>query len=762
MRQQWRSHASHVYGQDAIVQAAPAGRFEQAQEQLAWMRDMLDFLGLGEDLPAGDLPDIRALLPAAACPGAWLEGRQLLAVAIIIEQVKHLRQALLRAPPDNRLLAMGQALDLPLTLGTQICHSLDEEGQVRDQAAADLAQIRRHMQQLRGDIQRILHTLLNRAHLADVWQERLITLRSERYVLPLRASHRGRVKGPVHDRSASGETLFIEPLEVLELNNQLVALQLDERQAVIRVLCQLTAAVHMETPTLVALLDTLGRLDALRAGALLAQRYDGQVPSLDRAPRFDLQQLRHPLLCLQKNVQAITPNHVHIGAADRQWIISGPNTGGKTVLIKSVGLAHLMAYLGLPIPAQGHCGWFQQILTVIGDEQSVEHNLSTFSSQLLRLRTVLEQADDNSLVLLDELGSGTDPDEGGALGVAIAETLLQRHSICLISTHLVAIKHYAANRPGVRMASMRFDPERLQPTHQLQIDVSGESHAIDIAQTLCLPEAIISAARQHLQSQQSAVDKLLRERDRILAEAGQARQQAETARQAAAQMQAEAELARTAAQAAQARAYQEAQQAWQDTLGEARQQVKQRIRALKQTRDTSAVMQQLDALDAHIQAQAPQSTASAVASDLPAVGATGLFLPYRLTATVLEVDAKQQRICVDLRGKPVWGRVDQFQAQPGLQMPANTGGVSTHSVASDGLQLDLRGQRHAEAEQNLLRFIDDAQVRNHSQVRILHGTGNGVLAQMVRDTLRHDPRIATLRMARPEQGGGGVTEVTLK
>lgn len=726
------------------------------------MQDLLDFQRLGEDLPAGDLPDIRPLLQEAAIPGAWLEGRQLLAVASIIDQIRDLRHSLLRAPPDNRLLALGQGLSAPVALANHIRRCLDEDGQVRDQASDALASVRREIQQQRGEVQRLLQGLLNRAHLAEAWQERLITLRNERYVLPLRASHRGRVKGPVHDRSASGETLFIEPLEVLELNNQLIGLHLAERQEVMRVLRELTAALQAEADALKPLLDTLGRLDALRAGALLARRYDGQVPTLQAVPGFDLQQLRHPLLCLQHGSQTVTPNALRMDPEHRQWIISGPNTGGKTVLIKATGLVHLMAWLGLPIPASGVCGWFDQVLTVIGDAQSVEHNLSTFSSQLLRLNMVLQAANAQSLVLLDELGSGTDPDEGGALGVAIAEALLHSGAICLISTHLVAIKHYAVARPGVRIASMRFDAVQLKPAYQLQMDISGDSHAIDIAQTLRLPGAIIDRARQHLHQQQSAVDRLLRERDHILAEAEQARTQAQIDRISAEQMQAEARQALDAASAAQVRAYSEAQREWQDTLREAKQQVKQRIQTLKSARDTSAVSQQLNALDQQISAQAPPIPADTTSDGLPPIGATGLFLPYRLPATVLEIDPKQQRIRVDMRGKLVWGRIDQFQPQAGLQVPKADAGVSTHSAVSESLQLDLRGQRYEEAEQNLLRFVDNAHVRNHLQLRILHGTGNGVLASMVRQVLRHDPRIAELRMARPEQGGAGVTEITLK
>ncbi|MFZ5613479.1 MAG: endonuclease MutS2 [Pseudomonadota bacterium] len=761
LRAHWLEHVSHCYGRDHVAVLQPAATLASARERLHWSEALLDLQRLGEDLPAHALPDIRPHLSAAQRPGAWLEAGDLLDVRVVLDALRDYRAALERAAPENPLRALGQQLQAPAALAERLRQSLDEDGQVRDQASPDLARLRRQIQSTRREIRSLLQQLLGRGDLADAWQEQLVTLRAERYVLPLRATHKGRVKGIVHDRSASGETLFIEPLDVIDLNNQLITQQQDERAEVVRILRALTAAVGEAAPALLPMLTEVGRLDGVRAGLLLARGYGGELPEIDARPAFDLRTLRHPLLCLQLGLGQVMPADLALGEALRQLIVTGPNTGGKTVLLKSVGLVHAMAYLGLPIPARGRCGWFGRILTVIGDEQSIEHNLSTFSAQLLRLRLVLEQADADSLVLLDELGSGTDPREGGALGTAVAEALCQRNSLSLITTHLEALKHYALNRPGVQVASMHFDVEALRPTHQLQLGRSGESHAIDIAQRLALPEEITGRARVLLQEQESAVDRLVRERDRILNEAADARQSAAAAEAAAAAAWQAAEADRQAAAAARERAYEEARREWQDTLGQARRQVKQRIQQLKTGRDTTGAAQSLNELDARFQGKKP-ATRPQQPSRLPQPGDVGLFHPYRLPATVLQVDVEHNRIQVSARGKQLWGRLDQFEPKSGLQLPKEerTATVS-RPTAEPRLQLDLRGQRRDEAEENLLRYLDEARAHGLTQVSILHGTGNGVLAEMVRAVLRADPRVKSFAMARPERGGAGVTELEL-
>ncbi|MEK8089913.1 endonuclease MutS2 [Thermithiobacillus plumbiphilus] len=762
LRTYWLALASHVYGRNHIAARQLATSFEEAETGLRWTAAFMDFRRAGEDLPAQELPDIQPLLQAAQRPGAWLDAADLLAVVQVLQALRDYRQALLRAEPETLIQQLASRFDLPTNLAERLRQSLDEDGQIKDQASTELARVRRQIQATRREIRRILQGLLGRGDLAEAWQEQLITLRAERYVLPVRTSHKGRVRGIVHDRSASGETLFVEPLDTIELNNQLIAQQQEERVELIRILQDLTALLGESAPLLEARLADIAQLDGLRAGALLGERYRGELPELAPQPAFALRELRHPLLCLQLGVEQVVPTDLSLGEHKRQLIITGPNTGGKTVLLKSVGLIHAMSYLGLPVPARGRCGWFPRILTVIGDEQSIALNLSTFSAQLLRLREALDHASQDSLVLLDELGSGTDPREGGALGTAITEALRDRGSLSLVTTHLDALKHYALRESATEIASMRFDVEALRPTYQLQLGISGESHAIDIAQRLNLPDSITRRARVLLQEQESEAERLVRERDQILNQAEAARQDAQSALSAAENQRRQAEQDAEQAAAERDRAYEETLREWNQTLQEARSQVNSRIRQLKHGRDTAGANETLKQMDK--QFQRPARPASPQTKRQPQAGDSGIFHPYRLPATVLQVDEAHDRIQVDVRGKQLWGRLAQFEPRAGAQnqTPKPVAASVSLPAADPVLQLDLRGQRREQALQNLLNYLDDANTHGLRQISILHGTGNGVLAEMVRDLLRQDPRVLRFGLARPEQGGAGVTEVELQ
>lgn len=761
LRTAWLAHASHPYGRDHIDTIAPAFSTPEAAARLRWTGAVLDLHRLGADLPSRALPDIRPPLSLAQRPGAWLEGRDLLDILDVLQAMREYRQAL--SGPDHPALLREAGDRLPpcQELLDSLQNSLDTEGRIQDHASPELTRIRRGMHHTRRDIRKTLQALLNRGDLADAWQESLVTLRGDRYVLPLRASHKTRVKGIIHDRSASGETLFIEPLDVLELNNLLTTQEQEERAELTRILQALTDAAGRAAPALLPALAEIGRLDAIRAGVLLARRYRGELPVLDDNPGFDLRGLRHPLLCLQLGCEQVVAADLRLGNTLCQLLVTGPNTGGKTVLLKAVGLAHLMAYLGLPIPAQGRCGGFDRILTVIGDEQSIAHNLSTFSAQLTRLRDAMAAADQRSLVILDELGSGTDPREGGALGTAIAEALLQRRSISLISTHLDALKRYALRHDGVQIASMRFDLDALRPTHQLQLGVCGDSHAIDIAQRLDLPAPLTRRARQLLQEDESQADRLVRERDRILQEAMQTQESAQALLAQAKTLQAQAAADADRAAAERERAYREARNAWQAALQDAKSAVHQRIQELKKGRDTAQAAHQLAAIDQAFQAGAPAHRHQASEHKPPRPGEVGIFQPFRLPATVLQVDAEHQRIQVSARGKQLWGRLDQFEPRPGMPLPREPA-PTLRPAAEARTRLDLRGKRREEAEQDLLRYLDETYNHGLREASILHGTGNGVLADMVRQVLRGDPRVGRHGMARPELGGAGVTELEFK
>ncbi|MHB1531420.1 MAG: endonuclease MutS2 [Acidithiobacillus sp.] len=758
LRDAWVRECAHGYGRRHAREASPWVGLAQVQERLLWSQALESRRLSGHDLPVPHIPDVDALLDLATRPGAALSGRELRLIHDVLTAQRSYWASLSASSSEDILTPLVAQLAPPGALLQRLDAAVDEDGELRDGASPALAAIRQRIRASRAELQRFLQGLLRAGDLADAWQDQVIALRGERYVLPLKATHKGRLRGIIHDRSASGETLFIEPLTAVDLNNRLVQERREEGQEQERIRQQLTAAIGAVAVSVAACLGLMGRLDAVRAGLALGQRFAGRLPSVAADARFALRQLRHPLLCLQHGADAVVGNDISLGGEVRQLLISGPNTGGKTALLKALGLSHLLAYLGLPVAAEGIFGYFPQIFTVIGDAQDINADLSTFSSQLLRLKAVLAAADAQSLILLDEMGSGTDPREGGALAQAVAAELLRRGACSLITSHLEVMKRYALGRPAVLLAGMAFDPERLAPTYRLQWGVGGASHGLAIARRVGLPATVVDAAQGLLADDRDDWERWETQREGLLEDAQRAAAEAEQARAAAQTL--ELRLAREleAIRQERAAAAEAARAQWEKALSDGRRQIRESIAALKSGRDTQAAWDALAAADRPFQ----ESAAAPAPAPLPQPGDTGLFLPLRQAAQVLAVDGAQGRVQIALRGKTLWVPLQQFSCEQGVQIPKEAG--RAHYLAPETLpwRLDLRGQRREEALQALCRHIDDAVAAGRREVEVLHGTGNGILAEMVREFARSDPRIGQWRMARPEQGGGGVSELELR
>ncbi|MBN2678661.1 Smr/MutS family protein [Acidithiobacillus montserratensis] len=753
IRAAWGARCAHPYGQDYVKNLHPWVALTEIHQRHHLAQCLQERAVAGSTLPVMTLPEIRASLDLVERPGAVLAGRQLLQVSQVLLGQKHYAAAL-RAI-DDALTEWATDIDPPQSLLHRLQQSLDEEGELLDSASTELQALRRQLRQGRHDIQRFLQGFLRNPDWQDYWQEQLIVLRNDRYVLPLKASHKGRIKAIVHDRSASGETLFVEPLTAVDLNNQLVQDRQAERQEQEKILQMLSAAVGLEAANIRRALQRLGKLDGVRAGLELGKAYQGVLVPVDKHPFFALHKLRHPLLCLQHPGQVVG-NSLALGEEHQQLVITGPNTGGKTALLKALGLNQLMAYLGLPVAAEGQLGYFRQGFAVIGDAQDIHADLSTFSAQVSRLQVVLEQADAHSLVLLDELGNGTDPREGGALAQAVAEELLAAKACTMLTSHLEVMKRYALGRPGVALAGMGFDAATLTPTYRLQWGVGGASQGLTIARRIGMPEPLMRRAealyaddREDWERWEAQREGLLRAAQQAMDEAALARMEAD---KSAKRLQRELEAARQERE----RAAEEARSEWQRLLENARSEVRKTIAALKTGRDTQAASAALE------QAGAPFRPVQDAAPALPEVGSRGLFLPLRQVTQITRVDALRQRLQIQLRGKQLWIPVAQFRADAALEMPKDKGSTQYASPENHPWRLDLRGQLRDDAWQALCRHVDGAMASGRQQVEILHGKGNGVLAEMVREFARQDPRVTQWRMARPEQGGGGVSELELR
>ena len=760
--------------------------------------------------PLDGIPDVRPTLEAARVPGSVAEGADLAALLPLIEAAARLRaygRAIAPVAPDLAAAVAGVPQQQPLA--DLLGRSLDPDGQVRDEASPALRRLRQRIRDLRREIVKRLESYFNGPNADTTFQERYVTVRHGRYVLPIRAEAKGRLRGIVHDRSQSGATLFVEPEAMVEANNDLVQVAREEEAEVVRILAALTDAVREALPDLDALVAGIGGLDLIFARGALAERMEATEPAVGEDREIRLPGARNPLLLAQSwrvagpaagrgaadgepsgltagrgaaegepSAFAVIPMDIEIGADRPLLVITGPNAGGKTVALKTLGLLALMAQSGCHVPARdgARLPVFSQLFAIVGDDQSVAENLSTFSAFVKQLREVLERVDDRSLVLLDELGAGTDPDDGAALAQAVLEALAGRGATVAASTHLEPLKGFASTYPKARNASVEFDAERLAPTFRLVYDRPGQSYALAIGARLGLPAALIERAHAQRSTQQRQLQELLArldDRDRRDAERGAAieRREAESAGLLA-RAQAEMEAARTSARETMARARAEAQR----LVAEVRRQVNDEWdrlkRADKSRPDLDRARKRLTETAKRVGEPAPAAAADAAAAP-PAAGdrveITHLGLKGHVvsldgeTATVqagaITVKVPAQALRVLARGEGVMYSAPRMVTEQGTSRARSTVAVPGKSGVS--VELHLIGRTTAEARDLLEKYLDDAFMAGLTSVRIIHGKGTGALRRAVEDLLSGHPLVAEHRPGAPSEGGAGATVATL-
>ena len=692
--------------------------------------------------------------------GGILDPEQLLAIAATVRAAQALFSDIHGHPP---LAARARFARPPPAVANGIEHAVGRTGEVLDRASAALATARAELRSAQAGLQRRLDGLL-RSDLARFLQDPIVTQRGGRYVVPVKAEYRGAVKGIVHDSSASGATVFIEPLEVLEANNRVREAELAERQEVERILDELSRDVERSSEDLHAMLAALAALDVILAKAQLAEALDSERPALNADGRLDLIAARHPLLIEQGT--AVVPIDVRLGTDYRVLVITGPNTGGKTVSLKTIGLLTLMAAAGLQIPAQRGSAVpvVRRIFADIGDEQSIAQSLSTFSSHLGNVVATLAEAEAGDLALLDEVGAGTDPDEGAALAMAVLETLLARGVLVAASTHYPELKAFALNTAGVTNASVEFDPETLRPTYRVHVGLPGASNAFAIAARLGLAHDVLSRAETHLSELHRSLERTLREAERqrteLAASLEEARVAAADATKVMNQAEREADRVRNQARDALKRARTEAD--------ELILQARRALRQAESARDEAAKRNLVDDARAALQA-AEASRDSAVAAEPVgptvrheiAVGAPVLVEGVSEPGTLLSVDDKG---IAEVASGALRLRVPREQLRPAPRVEApirSTRTVVQGAAQNVPLQLDLRGARAEEALAELDRYLNSAAVAGYDRVRVVHGKGTGALRNAVREVLASHPLVREQAPASASEGGDGATIVRL-
>lgn len=746
---------------------------EQRQQETSEARSLLDG---GHSLSLGGVRDLRPAVQHALI-GAALEPAALLDIAGTAAAGRRLKKALaaLRERVPS-LAAHALAIEHFTPLAEAIRGAIGDSGQVLDAASPALRSLRQKMRIFEARLRERLDQMVRSPTVQKFLQDPIVTVRQDRYVLPVKQEYRAQVPGIVHDQSASGQTLFIEPMAVVELNNDLKKLRLEEEQEVARILAELAAMVAADGEALLRTHEALGRIDLALAKGRLSLEMDAVRPELNRDGWLQICQGRHPLLGSD-----VVPVDIHLGRAFDTLVITGPNTGGKTVSLKTVGLFALMTQAGLHLPAAPGTAIsvYDAVFSDIGDEQSIEQSLSTFSSHMTQIIGILSRLQGRSLVLLDEVGAGTDPAEGAALARAILEYLQAAGAKTVATTHYSELKTFAYTHPRVENAAVEFDSISLRPTYRLLIGLPGRSNAFEIAGRLGLDAAVVHRARQFLSREEEQVETLI-------AQVTAARQRLEEERRAAAEdrsraaaMRRDAELLlrratereQQAAQRARARADEvlaQVRRAAETLLNELKESVAEQRRAerdrvLQQGRDE---LKRLQRLTDELTPAPPPADLGPPPVDLQA-GEAVRIRSLGTEAQVLSPPDAQGHVMVQAGAMRVQVPLADLQRsdRPAAAPEPATG----RSGASEALQqsqtatteVDLRGLTQAEALERLDKFLDAAVLAGLGQVRIIHGKGTGALRRAVGQFLQEHAMVKSHRLGGPGEGGDGVSVAAL-
>jgi DNA mismatch repair protein MutS2 len=755
---------------DLLEEIAPLQSRPAIELRLAQIEEVRALGAAGICLPIDNFADITALIDRVRPRGALLDTDELL-LLIPLLQVSKRMAALLRYRSDIPLLKeLGKDIDGFPDILDPLEQTLAPDGGLLDTASALLFKLRKDSRSLASRVRKRLEEIVRERETAIFLQDDFITQRNGRWVIPVRMDSKGMVPGVVHDVSNSGETAFMEPIEIIGLVNELENINAEEKAEQIRILKEIAAWIREDADALLADFNALVQLDFINAAALFADLIDAATPQIADELIIHIQQGRHPLLALMQRERGgneVVPLDVRLGgsSANRVLLITGPNTGGKTIAIKTAGLLMLMAQSGIPVPAAASSVFpaTGRLLADIGDDQSIEESLSTFSAHIRKISSILAHADQSAIVLLDELGTGTDPLQGGAIACATLADLMNKGALVLATTHLVDIVTFVQRTSGMTNAAMEFDRDRLTPCYRLIIGEPGQSHALDIARRCGLPERILEKAQQLAGKMESEFHSLLaelketrtknelllaatKEREKLLAE--QERLAAETLRDIAVRERDSREKALAAAKA---------------LINATKAEINRILDAARKDKNRKAAVE-IAAVAAGIDAEIRELRPEKQLDIETLQPGAALFIPLLgHNATLLSIDRKHERLRI------VAGSLEMEVPFSGAAVPREekrTAKISGRnflaSEAPAATTLNLIGCRVDDAVARVDKFIDDAILNGAREVRIIHGKGTGALMRSVREQLARSQQVESFRQGEPFEGGDGVTVVTLQ
>lgn len=772
IRAQLAEYATSEKGKQMIKELPIEVEEKAIQHKIEETADGVELLRLKQGIPIPRLKDISFALKRLELE-AGLNGRELSDILRVLTTTHEVERFFEKVEEEEitlkRIPRLVEKLESIPDVTKELEASIREDGYVLDSASPTLHGIRVGIQKTEQEIRRQMDQYLtgkNAQYLSDT----IITIRNDRYVLPVKAEYKSVFGGTVHDQSATGQTLFMEPQAVVNLNNKLREYQVQEKREVERILWELSQKLMPYTNSLHQNHYVLARLDVVNAKALYANEIKATEPIIDRQNHVALWKAWHPLLNREKAVA----NDIILGEEYQAIVITGPNTGGKTILLKTVGVIQLMAQMGLYIPAgeNSRVGIFTEIFADIGDEQSIEQNLSTFSSHMSNIVSILKQINDKSLLLIDEIGSGTDPQEGSSLAIAILDYIASKQSYVIASTHYPELKAYGYDRPKTINASMEFDGDTLQPTYQLLLGVPGRSNAFDISKRLGLPSIIIDQARGLLseedQDLNAMISDLEQKRRRAQRDADKMRHQLELSTQLLEDLQKETEQFK----ANKARLLEEAKERANTLIEQSKDdadKILSEIREL-QLRSKQSTVKEHEMIEKktaltdlkHEQALKKNKVLrKEKAKKALQVGQSVEVLSFGQRGTLVEKVSDEEWV---VQMGIIKMKIAVEDLAPIAETQETKQQVIVKSARSSHVssELDLRGKRYEEAMKDLDLYIDAAILANYPRVTIIHGRGTGAIQQGVHKTLRSHRSVASFEFAPMNTGGNGATIVTFK
>ncbi len=764
IRERLRERCETAIGAARALELTPAFDEAKVWGHLTATGEAYDAQGRYSVPSLGAVRDLRGPIHRAG-KGGVLGGQELFQIGDAMTAMRVMKAFLTpRAEEYSQLGLLGKSLPEERRVEDALMTSLEPDGNVRDEASAALSSLRKRKVAAFGRIVERIQSYTTGRH-RELLSDPIYTLRDGRYVIPVKAENRGKIRGIVHDTSASGQTIYLEPEDVLQLGNALREIEAAEREEVVRILGDLSGRVGSAAGALIPGIELAGALDLLLAKGRLGADCRGTMPQrTEGAAWIKVEGGRHPLLDPERAI----PLDIAVGK-DSSLLITGPNTGGKTVAIKTVGLFVAMAQSGLMLPARDvRLGTFTQIWADIGDEQSLQQSLSTFSGHIKNIAESLRSLRPGAIVLMDEIGAGTDPAEGAALAIAVLEEMSRRGAAVLASTHYGELKAFAYNTHGFQNAAMEFDSRTFQPTYRLLMGAPGASHALRIAERYGIPRDVIEHAREGLGTQAQDLASMM---ERLEQSQRQARiAQGEADRRADALRQSEERAKRKLAEAEEIRqnAHARANEIIEAALREIRLEARNLFEELKRAPHDSQVQERvrrglkdLDAVGRDFAREFVPTRADERSSEGVRRGAAVAIDGYRQTGTVVE-EPSEGKVMVQVGAIRLTVPVESVRVveAPSMRKPRSNIQLqkATHAVS----EIHLREMRAEEAMRDLERFVDDAVLGGLPSIRIVHGKGEGILRRLTREYLRSHPAVGAFRDGEPFEGGAGVTIATFK